>query len=325
MNPIVSVIVPVYNAEKAIQRCVESVLNQTYVSFELILVDDGSTDSSGQQCDYYAETDERVKVIHQDNKGVSEARNTGLIQASGQYVFFLDSDDELYPETLEKYLGLIHQYDADALLGSLEVINESSKHIIGFKNECIYRKEIWEDICLDSQPFGYVIGKMYKADIARETRFNTNMISQEDLDYNLEIYNQCESIVTTPAAGYRYYYSESQRNPQIVDYIKNQLKLYDYAKTNYQVSSISKKTVLDRIAILAYTALYNVTSKDEYDSLADKISDLQALRKHSGEFKKLKVRHAFFMEQIIKRNYIFTYVYCRIRKKIAESMRSLKR
>lgn len=323
MNPIISVIIPVYNAEKTIQRCIESVLNQTYSSFELILIDDGSTDGSGKQCDYYSETDERIRVFHQDNKGVSEARNAGLAQVSGRYVFFLDSDDELYSETLEKYLEIISRYDADALLGSLDVVCYFGKSKIGFKNEIIYGKDIWEDICMNPQPFGY-IGKMYKADIAKQIQFNKNMISQEDLDYNLEIFNRCNLIAATSFAGYRYYQFGNQRKLQILDYIKNQIKLYDYAEANCQISDASKRAVLDRITALAYTALYNTTSIDEYNDLADKISSIQAIGKHSGEFKSLKVKHAFFMERIIKKECLSTYIYCRARKKVADSMRLLK-
>ena len=324
MNLVVSIVVPVYNAEKTIQRCIESVLNQTYSSFELILINDGSTDSSSKQCDYYSETDRRVRAFHQENKGVSEARNTGLAQVSGQYVFFLDSDDELYPGALEKYVELIRQYDADAVLGSLEVLFENDKKKIGFKKTRSYGKDVWEDICLDPRPFGYAGGKMFKADIAKKIRFNKYIISQEDLDYNLEVFNQCRSIVTTPIAGYIYYFSISQRDPQILDYIKNQLKLYDYAEINHQISDKAKKSVLERISILAYTALYNTKSKDEYKRLSSKIGNLQALVKHSGEFNKLKVKHAVYIERIINRDYMDIYVYLRVRKKIAESIRMPK-
>ena len=97
---LISVIVPVYNVEKYLEECVESVLAQTYTDIEIILVDDGATDSSGQICDRYAEKDERVRVIHQENQGLSGARNTGLANAKGEYVYFLDSDDWILPEAL---------------------------------------------------------------------------------------------------------------------------------------------------------------------------------------------------------------------------------
>ena len=110
----ISIIVPFHNAGDTLEACLKSVSGQSFGDWELILVDDGSPDDSGKLCDHYSEADERIRVFHQENKGVSEARNAGLTQASGEYVCFLDCDDELYPDMLEKYLELIRQYNADA-------------------------------------------------------------------------------------------------------------------------------------------------------------------------------------------------------------------
>ena len=324
MNPDISIIIPIYNAGKTIQKCVDSVLNQTYPSFELILVDDGSTDDSRKRCECYSATDKRIKTFHQKNKGVSEARNAGLAQASGKYIFFLDSDDELYPDTLERYMELILRCKADIVIGSLEVPQGSNKSLIGFKNQEKYGKEIWEKMCLSFEPFGYVIGKMYKADLAKRFRFNSNMISQEDLDYNLDIFNLCSSIVVTTFSGYVYHYSKSQRKPQFVDYIANQLKLFDYAKGNYSISDKAKKAVLERIAKLAYTALYNAASKKEYQEQAERILSLHTLEKTAGAYIKHKTKHAVFMERIIKRDLIPVYMHLQSRRKAAEMMRIFK-
>lgn len=98
----VSIIVPIYNAEQYISKCIESILAQTYRDFELILVDDGSTDMCGKICDEYAKQDSRVHVIHQENKGVSAARNAGISLAKGEYIMFVDSDDFITENMLEK-------------------------------------------------------------------------------------------------------------------------------------------------------------------------------------------------------------------------------
>ena len=97
----VSIIVPVYQVEKYIRQCVDSILAQTFTDFELILVDDGSKDGSGQICDEYAAMDRRVKVIHKENGGLSDARNRGMDQAAGNYFMFIDSDDYIAPTMLE--------------------------------------------------------------------------------------------------------------------------------------------------------------------------------------------------------------------------------
>ena len=101
--PLISVIVPVYNTEKYLHRCIDSILNQTFTDFELLLINDGSTDSSSAICDEYAEKDCRVRVFHKPNGGVSSARNLGLEKAQGEWITFCDSDDRVYPTWLQNF------------------------------------------------------------------------------------------------------------------------------------------------------------------------------------------------------------------------------
>ena len=112
-NPLVSIIVPVYGTEQYLSKCVESILSQTYSNTEIILVDDQSPDCCPAICDSFAERDNRVKVIHQENKGVSGARNTGIRCSSGEYIMFVDSDDEIYPDSVKLMLEDIVKYGAD--------------------------------------------------------------------------------------------------------------------------------------------------------------------------------------------------------------------
>lgn len=105
---VVSVIVPVYNAEKYIKECVQSVLSQTYKDWELILVDDGSTDCSGTFCDQFAQVDSRISVIHQENAGVTRARAKGVFSSTGNFVYFLDADDTIENDTLEYMVALFN-------------------------------------------------------------------------------------------------------------------------------------------------------------------------------------------------------------------------
>ena len=119
----ISVIVPVYNVEKYLSRCVDSILNQTFTDFECILVDDGSPDNCGKICDEYAKKDKRVKVIHKQNGGLSDARNTGLDIAGGEYIYFLDSDDYVEYNLLEKLNDTICVCNAEMIVFGYKVEN----------------------------------------------------------------------------------------------------------------------------------------------------------------------------------------------------------
>lgn len=136
MNPIqVSVIVPIYNMEDNLPRCVDSILSQTYEKFELILVDDGSTDNSPQICDCYRKMDSRIKVIHKSNGGLSSARNAGLDVADGNYIYFADSDDYIEPVLLERTIALMESQQCDWVAFGMIKEDTQGKHIenIAFK------------------------------------------------------------------------------------------------------------------------------------------------------------------------------------------------
>lgn len=124
---LISVIIPVYNVEKYLRECVDSVLAQTYSNFEVILVDDGSTDSSPEICDEYAKLDDRIRVIHRQNGGLSVARNTGLDDAKGEYVYFLDSDDWIVKQTLQKVVEKFSTPKVDVVFFDSNSFEDSSK------------------------------------------------------------------------------------------------------------------------------------------------------------------------------------------------------
>lgn len=123
-NPKISVIVPVYNVEKYLRRCVDSILAQTFTDFELLLIDDGSKDKSGEICDEYAKTDNRVKVFHKENGGVSSARNLGLDNAKGEWICFCDADDWVLSEWLQAFSLLILGNEDIIFSGYISIYNE---------------------------------------------------------------------------------------------------------------------------------------------------------------------------------------------------------
>lgn len=144
-QPLVSVIIPVYKVEKYLEECVTSVCDQTYKNLEIILVDDGSPDNCGSMCDRYAAMDSRVCVVHQKNAGVAKARNTGLSLASGEFVFFVDSDDILMHHAIEVMMKKMQACDADMICGQFQTIDENSNSLKGDLGN-------WEcDLCMDTE------------------------------------------------------------------------------------------------------------------------------------------------------------------------------
>lgn len=124
-NPKVSVIVPVYNVEKLLQRCIDSILAQTFTDFELLLIDDGSKDKSGEICDEYAAKDSRIRVFHKQNGGVSTARNLGIDKAQGEWIYFVDSDDIVLPSALGTFCSLIYS-DSELVMAGFYTSDENN-------------------------------------------------------------------------------------------------------------------------------------------------------------------------------------------------------
>lgn len=129
MSNTVSVVVPVYNVEKYLDRCIDSIINQTYKNLEIILVDDGSKDCSGIMCDEYAKKDERIKVIHKENNGAAVARNTGLEISTGDYIAFVDSDDYIELTMYEDMMKINQQYDCDIVMCDCFKENDKEKNV----------------------------------------------------------------------------------------------------------------------------------------------------------------------------------------------------
>ena len=184
--PKISVIIPVYNAEKHLRCCIDSILSQTFTDFELLLIDDGSTDKSGEICDEYARKDKRVKASHKENGGVSSARNLGLDKARGEWICFCDSDDGLLPgafeaicENEEKGNILLFGYTIERNKNKREnILLCSDKEVIG--NEEYIKKILTYKI--NTSPWG----RAFKSKYLNNIRFNTELKVGEDLLFNLE-------------------------------------------------------------------------------------------------------------------------------------------
>lgn len=200
-TPQISIIVPVYKTEKYLRRCIQSILSQTFNNFELILIDDGSPDNSGIICDEYAKKDKRVKVFHQKNGGVSNARNKGIEHAQGTWISFIDSDDYVeksYYEHLIQFSNndwIIEGFKTDFYIEKLNKISYSEIDFCEFWNSHFHR-------LYSTVPWG----KLYKKEIIRNNNiyFDSHIRLGEDLIFNLEYVKYCKTIQLIDLSQYIY-------------------------------------------------------------------------------------------------------------------------
>lgn len=204
----ISIIVPVYNVEKYVEKCIQSLINQSYKNIEIILVDDGSNDRSNKIIDEYAKVDSRILTIHQKNKGVSAARNAGLKVATGEYVGFVDPDDYVDYQMYETMLKKIELNMSDlAVCGFSKVTELSDKEeIFEIKDELLSPKKCVEDL-FDFRG-GYAIkpsvwNKLFRRDKIGDLKFDENIGISEDLKFVVQYILKCNSIVYVKQAFYK--------------------------------------------------------------------------------------------------------------------------
>ena len=220
----ISVVVPVYKVEDYLRRCVDSVLAQTYRDFELILVDDGSPDRCGQICDEYAARDGRIKVVHQENGGLSAARNAGLDVAQGEYVAFVDSDDYCHPEMLKVLYEKIVQYNADVAVSGFKTVDLKGKEIdfkpyLPEKEEIINGKDALKRLVMEGSLRSVAWNKLYKRALFKYLRYPVGKIYEDDFIAPRLLY-QCDRIVLVPRYLYFYVFNPNSisKQPRTVQY-----------------------------------------------------------------------------------------------------------
>jgi glycosyltransferase involved in cell wall biosynthesis len=216
----ITVIIPVYNTEKYLYRSVKSVLEQTYKNFEIILINDGSTDSSGKICDELAGANPQIRVFHQENRGVSTARNVGLDNALGEFIIFADSDDELPFNAIELLIGVNDLDNFDLIIGNCEVIGNFKKHgynLFDAPNKEFSSIDISHKILVDKKLFllmSAAWGKLFRKEIIKNNslRFDDSLINGEDLIFVAEYISCIHKIKNVDSVVYKLYrYDVSER------------------------------------------------------------------------------------------------------------------
>lgn len=283
-NPIISVIVPVYNVEMYLSQCVESIINQTYPHLEIILVDDGSTDASGQLCDRYAEKDTRIKVIHKVNGGLSSARNVGMSVMTGEYVAFVDSDDWL---ELDTYRAALAEFIQDPRLNVVSFtfmsINSDGTKKVSRQSSAVYVGMEASNALAGDKFHVMVWSYLYRRDIIQGMSFMEGRLS-EDQPFTAELMSRPEVCVKTLSAPYYNY--RRQREGSIMNVRRERC----VTETILNLKDLFERGVFERNALpflsrlfaecknIRYGAKVGLTpemARDRYNLISSTIKELR--------------------------------------------------
>ena len=243
MRPMVSIIVPIYNAEQYLRRCVDSILNQEYTDFELLLVNDGSTDASGDICEEYGDREPRVIVIQKENTGVSDSRNRALDRARGKYLQFLDSDDWITPDATRLFVRAAEEYGCDMVISDFyRVVGERLSTKGDIEEEGVLTREEFAAHMMENPAdfyYGVLWNKLYRRDIVEEhnLRMDTDINWCEDFMFNLEYIRYAKVFYALHAPIYYYVKRKGSLASQGINIsktVKMKLNVFEYYNNFYK-------------------------------------------------------------------------------------------
>lgn len=288
MNPkfvTISIIIPVYNVEKYLPKCLDSVISQTYKHLEIIIIDDGSTDSSGFICDDYALRDNRIIVIHQPNRGLSAARNSGLDIAKGVYVMFVDSDDYVEPSFCEKPLRIAIKEHVDIVsFGYFRIGNKTTKVKKTNKPRTVQASEaIKQLITMEDVVHGFVWNKFYKRTLFEHVRFSVGR-TFEDQGVNYLLFHFAERVFISDETLYHY----CQRDDSISKAYYSPKSILDRFELWYDRLIFIQKHYpeiepiqIQQLVKESFNAFFYASCLPQYESFIKKVEDFLIANKKS--------------------------------------------
>lgn len=261
MSPKISIIVPIYNAQKTIERCIDSILNQDFSDFELILIDDGSKDNSGEICDTYAGKDQRVRVIHKENSGVSASRNLALREAKGEYLQFLDADDWITPNATRLLVESMETNGCDMVIADFyRVIGERLSHKGSIDEDGVLSREEFANNMMENPAdfyYGVLWNKLYKRSIIEKYQLcmNPKISWCEDFMFNLEYIRHCENIFVLKVPIYYYVKTKGSlvsQSMSLTKTIKTKMMVFEYYNDFYKQVLTEEEYEKKRLQIYSY-------------------------------------------------------------------------
>ncbi len=327
MTPLISIIVPVYNVEKFLSRCLESLIKQTFTNIEILLIDDGSTDKSPDICDKYAQQDNRIKVIHKENGGHASARNCGIDLANAQYIMFVDSDDVVHSDYCRIMFDSISTNPSDWVFCNMERVDENDEIISAVNehsiNSLLFDKPTYFKAFKCSLS-GSVSNKIYSLDVIKKKniKFDTQYKLGEDVQFDISYYNTCIGISFVPNVLYFYrVVGNSLTHSYHAEHLEIYIKLF-----SKRLPLIKENEIADFCDIYFH---YFVTLLDNTMDKRNPMSFLQKMRYNDKMMKTEEFRYcvahasgkndsAIFMHVVRMHNYYIYWLFqkiCKLKEK----------
>lgn len=281
MNPLISVIVPVYNVEKYLARCVDSIVNQTYKNLEIIFVDDGSTDLCPQMCDDYAEKDSRIKVVHKKNGGLSDARNAGMAVATGEYISFIDSDDYVSDDFFECLLDVMNKENSDIAECSVVKLYEDNR-FDEFSDDLSVKTYDTHDamsaLIAENPFYQHVWNKLYKTELVKDIPYAVGKLNEDEF-WTYQVFGRANKVARLNKTMYYYFQRSSSfmgvgYNIRRLDALEGKANRQKYIENNFPELSTQAKIDLYGSCMFAYQSVL------KFMSGADKKKALELIRKY---------------------------------------------
>ncbi len=300
----ISIIVPVYNVEPYLDRCVQSIVNQTYRNLEIILVDDGSPDRCPQMCDAWAEKDLRIKVIHKENGGLSDARNAGMNAATGEYIGFVDSDDWIAPEMVERLKAAMEADRSDIAACTVEMVWEdgSPGRLLTVRENCVLDRLEAQEALLDEsmlkQPVWY---KLYRKEMIQDIHFELGK-THEDVFWSYQAVGNAKRVSVIDYIGYYYW----QRGDSIMgegyslkrlDAMEAYEKRYQYLAEKFPELEIKARRAIVAACIYhGQMALIHLSKREREQAFQYLESVINQYSIKRSEYSELKITHRLWLD-----------------------------
>ncbi len=308
-NPLVSIVVPVYNNESTIEKCLCSLLNQTYKTIEIIVINDGSTDDSVMTINRMRRNNSRIMLFSQVNKGVSAARNVGIEYSHGEYLMFADGDDEVLPEMIEHYVQVAIECNADIVVGGI-IFNRQGEITTGYPPNEKYTPDVPIKYLVEGHRgiFGHVPNKMYKRSLLVENKllFPQNVHVQEDLMFALSAYDVADTVVQIQYAGYIYNMPDEVKDITLVDLLNNRIEIGKVALRHH----VDTRPLIPQINHIVFSMFFSYTVFDDIERILNTTEVMDWIDYKCS--KKWEERMILFF--VCKKQFLLAYQYFKIRK-----------